>query len=658
MTAYSKQFIVEFTGVDTRHTESSIAVNEKDRIPETDHHTGFLSRYETLEPELRSLYHSLYGEQGYTQFTDMLKLRWSARPDDLLELDRYRLEHPLWYQESDMIGMMLYVDNFSGTFAGMPARLDYLEELGVTYLHVMPVFSMPESLNDGGYAVSDFTSIDQRFGSDAEFDIFTKACHARNISVCLDFVLNHTSDEHAWAMKAKEGDETYASRYFIFPDRTLPDAYEKTVNEVFPVLAPGNFTYNAHMESWVLTTFNHYQWDLNYQNPDVLREMASAMLLMANRGVDIFRFDAIPYIWKEWGTRCRNLPQVHVIVRIFRIIMELVTPASIIKGEVVMAPQEVAPYFGTEQRPECHLLYNVTFMVELWNSLAARDTRMLASLIREIPDDIPSGACWVNYARCHDDIGWGFSEEAARHCGYDPFQHKRFLISFYLGAFPGSFSRGELYESDPKTLDARNCGTCASLCGLEKGLQERDEYQIELAVKRIVLLHAFCMAANGIPVIYSGDEIGQLNDYSYLHDIHRARDSRYLHRRNFDWAQASRRHDLSLPGSQVFRRIHRIIAIRKGQQLMGSSHRLSTLETSDNSVICMTVYSRSDEQTERMVVIANFSEFQKRITIDLSHRPNLVESSWTDLAQGKLIMLSSEPITLGPYEILLLTRAH
>lgn len=625
--------------------------------PEQRHHREFLSRWESMEPTLQKLYRSLYGEVGYTQFCDMLRLRWSARSDELLDLDRDRLEHPTWYQESSMIGMMLYVDNFSDTFAGMPARLDYLEELGVTYLHIMPVFDMPESLNDGGYAVSDFTSIDERFGTNEQFDTFICACHERNISVCLDFVLNHTSDEHAWAVKAREGDKRYASRYFIYQDRTLPDQYEQTVNEVFPVLAPGNFTYNAHMESWVLTTFNHYQWDLNYQNPDVFREMASALLQMANRGVDIFRFDAIPYIWKQWGTSCRNLPQVHTIIRMFRIILELVAPATIIKGEVVMAPQDVAPYFGTEQAPECHLLYNVTFMVELWNSLATRDTRMLSSLITDIPDNIPSGACWVNYARCHDDIGWGFSEDAARTIGFDPFQHKRFLIMFYLGAYPGSFSRGELYESDPKTLDARNCGTCASLCGLEKSLQDRDEYQMELAVKRIALLHAFCMAANGIPVIYSGDEIGQLNDYSYIYDMHKARDSRYLHRQKFDWAAASRRGDLSLPGSQVFRKIHRFITISKGQRFMGSSHRLSTLKTSDVGVICMLVRPRKLETAEMMVVLANFTEHQKQITIDTGGHPYMGEHTWTDLVQGKLIRFAEDPVIIGPYEILLLTVA-
>lgn len=615
----------------------------------------FKERFARLEPKLSTYYHSLYKEDGYSTLIEMLHLSYASRSDAMLSLDAERLKDPTWYQKSQMVGMMMYVNNFSETFRSMPARLDYLSELGVTYLHLMPIFKMPEYSNDGGYAVSDFTSIDPRFGTDEEFDTFTKACHLRGISICIDFVLNHTSDEHEWALKAKDGDKEAMSRYFIFDDRTKPDEYEKYVNEVFPVLAPGNFTFNAAMNSWVLTTFNHYQWDLDYSNHNVLIDMAKAMLLMSNRGVDIFRFDAIPYIWKEWGTSCRNLPQVHTIIRILRLILEIASPSTIIKGEVVMSPSLVAPYFGTQKEPECHLLYNVSLMVELWNSLATRDTRMLSSSINAIPDDVPSSACWVNYVRCHDDIGWGFNDHKARELGFDPFLHKRFLINFYLGAFPGSFAVGELYESDPKTLDARNCGTLASLCGLEKALLERDEYKGELAVKRILLMSVFTFITNGIPVIYSGDEIAQLNDYSYINDPHKARDSRYLHRGAFDWPTANKRDDLTLYSSQVFYRLNRYIVAAKGNPRMGNDNKLTPIRTSDIAVIAMSVTPRQPESDrEVMIVIANFSEYQKSITIEDVPFETMRSTSWTELIQGKSIRLVGEPIVLGPYEILLL----
>ena len=617
---------------------------------------GFQERFAVIEPKLRGYYTSLYGETGYEELLNTVRTMFSGRSDQMLRLDDQRLAYPTWYQDPTMVGMMMYVNNFSETFASMPSRIEYLKSLGVTYLHLMPVFEMPEFTNDGGYAVSNFTKIDSRFGSDEEFNVFAEACHRNGISICIDFVLNHTSDEHEWrAVKAKEGDLKARSKYFMFDDRTMPDEYEKYVNEVFPVLAPGNFTYNAALSAWVLTTFNHYQWDLNYGNPEVLREMVASMLQMCNRGVDIFRFDAIPYIWKEWGTDSRNRPQVHTLIRIFRLILELAAPATIIKGEVIMSPHLVVPYFGTEQEPECHLLYNVTMMVELWNSLATRDTRMLTDLIESIPEEIPDSACWVNYVRCHDDIGWGFNEESARRQGYDPFFHKRFLISFYLGSYPGSFSRGELYESDPKTLDARNCGTTASLCGLEKAIHERDEYQGELAIKRIILLQVFAFVANGIPVLYSGDEIGQLNDYSYIQDPHKGRDSRFLHRGPFDWGAANAIGDLTRYPSQVYYRLNRYINAAKGHVMMGNNNVLRSIRTSDHSVICMLVIPRHPAyEHQMMVVLANFSEHQKQIRL-LEHTYSAIRTQlWTELLQGKQVRLNDEIIT-GPYEILLLT---
>jgi amylosucrase len=619
------------------------------------HQDLFQKRFSQLEPSLHSYYTSLYQENGYQEFISMIHTMWTQRPQNMRDLDKLRTKDPLWYQQSSMVGMMLYVDNFCETFKSMPEKLDYLSELGVTYLHIMPVFKMPSLVNDGGYAVSDFTSIDSRFGTNEEFDIFTRECHSRKISVCLDFVLNHTSDEHPWALQAKEGDVDARRRYFIFPDRTMPDSYEKYVNEVFPILAPGNFTYNAASSSWILTTFNHYQWDLNYQNHKVLHDMVLAMLTMSNRGVDIFRFDAIPYIWKTWGTTCRNLPEVHTLIRIFRLALEIVAPSTIIKGEVVMAPKEVAPYFGTSKEPECHLLYNVSLMVELWNSLATRDTRMLKSLINSIPDTVPESASWVNYARCHDDIGWGFNDDKARELGYDPFQHKQFLINFYLGAFPGSFAKGELYESDPKTLDARNCGTTASLCGLEKAVQERDEYQAELAIKRIILMQVFTFVSNGIPVIYSGDEIAQFNDYSYIHDPHKSRDSRFLHRPKFDWISAEKRDDLKSYSSQVYQRLLRYIQKAKGNTMMGNDCMLHAIATSDDSTIAMIVQKRDDTLSrQKMVVLANFSEYQKSIYVDLSEDDFLIDTNWTELIQGKNVTFGHDQIIIGPYEILIL----
>ena len=595
----------------------------------------FERRFAFKSTELKRLFSSLYGDEGYERFCGMLQHSWNQRPALMKALDTERLADPLWYQKSSTVGMMLYVDNFAGTFAEMPEKLSYLEKLGISYIHLMPICKMPANRNDGGYAVSDFTKIDDRFGTDSEFDAFAQACHAKGISLCFDFVLNHTSDEHAWAIGARIGDPSCKARYWIFPDRTMPDAYEKTVNEVFPVLAPGNFTYDSIQDAWVLTTFNNFQWDLNYTNPDVLIDMMEFMLIMANRGIDIFRFDAIPYIWKQWGTNCRNLPQVHTLIRLFRLALEISAPATIIKGEVVMAPKEVAPYFGTDKAPECHLLYNVSFMVQLWNALATRDARMLSASIASIPDWVPRDAAWVNYARCHDDIGWGLDEDVLRSLGFDPFLHKRFLISFYEGEFPGSFSKGELYEADPKTMDARNCGTCASLCGLEKALEEHDEYQQELAVKRIVLLHSLCMMMNGIPVLYSGDEIAQLNDYTYIQDIRKAHDTRFLHRGAFNWSDAEKIQGFSSPGSFVYNRISRMIQVRKMEPLLGSGNQQKILETQDIGVLGMILQQKDALHKDYiLVILANFTEYQKQVKIVRSPLSLRSEDIWQEIGRA------------------------
>jgi amylosucrase len=617
---------------------------------------AFEARLALKSVELKRLFKSLYGDEGFDKLSATLLRSWNQRPSFMKALDTERLTDQFWYQKSSMIGMMLYVDNFAGTFADMPKKLPYVEELGISYIHLMPICKMPAIHNDGGYAVSDFTKIDARFGTDAEFDTFAKACHAKKISLCFDFVLNHTSDEHVWAQGAREGDPSCKARYFIFPDRKLPDAYERTVNEVFPVLAPGNFTFDSVQNAWVLTTFNKFQWDLNYANPDVLIDMIEFMLSMANRGIDIFRFDAIPYIWKEWGTSCRNLPQVHSLVRMFRLALEICAPATIIKGEVVMAPKEVAPYFGTENAPECHLLYNVSFMVQLWNALATRDARMLSASIASIPNWVPRDAAWVNYARCHDDIGWGLDEEVLRGLGFDPFLHKRFLISFYNGDFSGSFSKGALYESDPKTLDARNCGTCASLCGLEKSLEEHDEYQQELAVKRILLLHSLCIMMNGIPVIYSGDEIAQLNDYTYLQDVRKAHDSRFLHRGAFNWKTVEKMKGFSSPEAFVYNRITRMIQVRKSEPLLGSGNQQEILEIQDIGVLGIILQPRDAHPMEDvLILVANCTEHQKQVHIT---HPSFIRSGiiWHDLLQGKHVPLFNAPVLLGPYELLILKR--
>lgn len=598
----------------------------------------FKSRWEAREKELLILWEGLYRNRDIEPLFTLLQNKAKERKPSLKALDTERMIYPRWYLGSEMSGQMLYVDKFNATFSGLEQKLPYLSTLNVHYLHLLPCMKMPVTHNDGGYAVEDFTAFDPRLGDTEAFVSLADACRKRKISICLDFVLNHCADTHPWAVKAKQGIQAYKERFFFTKEASVVDAYEATTNEVFPQQAPGNFTYLPETSEYVMTTFNHFQWDLNYTNSEVLLAMVDAMLTLANYGVEVFRFDAIPYLWKRWGSSNRNLPEVHSILRIFRLVLEIVAPLCIIKGEVVMAPRKVASYFGTEKAPECHVLYNVSLMVQMWNSLATRDTRLLQKCLAELPTDIPSSASWVNYLRCHDDIGWGIDDEDLYKLGFSPYDHKQFLISFYHGTFPGSFSKGELYEFNEKDGDARNCGTSASLCGLEKALAEKDTYQKELALKRLTLAHVFIYMTKGISVLYSGDEIATLNDYSYHDDPTLAKDSRNVHRPSFDWGKKD------YASSLLFDTLQKVIQYRSDKPDFRSDSVEMVISSDDISAFAL---KRGLEH----LILVNFSEFQKSVIFSDS-----AFGTYREAFFQREITLINEPFILGPYQYLVLQR--
>ncbi|OZG63769.1 amylosucrase [Bifidobacterium hapali] len=501
----------------------------------------FQVRFNRHRDELERLFTSLYNDPAaFNALLDAMSDAAAARPQDLRMLDVEREADPQWYKRGDMFGMTMYTDLFAGDLKSLAKKIPYLKEQKLTYLHLMPLLQMPHPNNDGGYAVEDFDTVDPQLGTNEDLANLTKQLRAAGISLCLDFVMNHTASTHRWAKAAQSGDPEYQDYYFCYDDRTIPDQYDAVVPQVFPNTAPGNFTWNESMGKWVMTQFYPFQWDLNYRNPKVLVAMMSSVMHLANLGVEVFRIDAVPYIWKQLGTNCRNLPQVHTIVRILRIILECVCPAVVLKGEVVMAPKELAAYFGTPQAPECHMLYNVSVMVNLWSALASQDTRLLKAQLdglNALPDN-----CWfVNYLRCHDDIGWGLDEDEERRLGIDPLLHKEFLYHFYEGAVPGSWSMGELYNYDEVTRDARSCGTTASLCGIEKAIITHDQPSLKRGVQRDLLMHRAMAFLRGFPMLNCGDEIAQLNGWAYKDDPDRVEDSRNLHRSKFDWSAAALR---------------------------------------------------------------------------------------------------------------------
>lgn len=567
----------------------------------------FQHRLERHHDELRWLYMELYQNGDmFAELCSQMYEYYNCRSKKLKERDLKREKGPDWYHGKDMLGMMLYTDNFAGNMKGVKEKIPYLKECNINCLHLMPFLDTPKGRSDGGYAVADFRKVRPDLGTMKDLAELTEKCHEEDINVCMDFVMNHTSEDHEWARRARAGEGEYMSRYFFYDNEEIPEKYEKTVPQVFPTTAPGNFTYLPETGHYVMATFYPYQWDLNYRNPRVFNEMIYNFLYLTNQGIDIVRIDAVPYIWKELGTTCRNLKQVHTIVRMMRMIAEIVCPGVLLLGEVVMEPEKVVPYFGTVEKPECHMLYNVTTMATTWNSIATGDIRLLKKQM-DIVNQLPKQYVFLNYLRCHDDIGWGLDYETMRPWGIKEIPHKRYLNDYFTGKIRGSVSRGELYNDDPVTQDARFCGTTASMCGIEKAGFEHDEEAMNAAVREDIMLHAYMLTQSGIPMLYSGDELGQVNDYSYKNDPEKCTDSRYIHRGKLPWELAEDKEDVTTVQGNIFQTLDRLEKIRRQEMTFDKDADVYTYDVHDDSILCVL----REYKGRRFFGIFNFSNQEK-----------------------------------------------
>ena len=604
----------------------------------------FYRRMQKNQDELRWLYMELYNNDSmYAELCETIHGFYEERNRTLRSMDRKREADPEWYKKNDLLGMMLYIENFGGTIKGVEERLDYIEECNVNYIHLMPFLDTVPGRSDGGYAVKDFRKVREDLGTMKDLDHLTAACHKKGINVCMDFVMNHTSEDHEWAKRARKGEGEYMSRYFFFDTWSIPEQFERTVPQVFPTSAPGNFTWLPDCSHYVMTTFYPYQWDLNYGNPRVFNEMIYNFLYLANQGIDIIRLDAVPYIWKELGTSCRNLRRVHTLVRMMRIIGEIVCPSVLLLGEVVMEPVKVAPYFGTVDKPECHMLYNVTTMATTWHTVATRDVSLLKKQL-DIVAGLPKNDVFLNYLRCHDDIGWGLDYQTLRETGQEEVPHKKYLNDFFRGLTGGSRSRGELYNDDPVTMDARFCGTTASMCGIEKAGFEQNAADMDLSIRQDLMLHACMFMQSGIPVIYSGDEVGQVNDYSYKDDPEKAADSRYLHRGRMKWDLAENRKDPESVEGRIFDGLSRLETIRREEKAFMTSADMWTIETYNRSVLCIGRYFEG----EKIIGVFNFSENDQMAWISET------DGVYHDLLTGNAMKAAELP--LEPYGFYWLKR--
>lgn len=577
---------------------------------------------------------------------------YAERPTSLKALDQERETHPTWFQSEQMMGGVCYVDRFAGTLSGMHGKLDYLKELGITYLHLMPLFLCPEDNSDGGYAVSDYRQVNPAIGTIEELRDLASILRQNGISLVVDFIFNHTSDEHAWAQKARAGDDDYRDYYYFFSDRTEPDQYEQHLREIFPDQAPGSFTYLEDVEQWVWTTFNTFQWDLNYGNPAVFREMLSEMLFLGNIGVEVFRLDAVAFTWKRKGTPCENLPEAHLLIQAFYAVMQLVAPAIIFKSEAIVHPDDVVRYFGVEDMAglECQISYHPMLMVLLWDALATRKTDLMKLALAK-RWTIPNNTAWVNYVRVHDDIGWGFADEDTDELGMNGFYHRQFLNAFYTGRFEGSFARGLPFNFNPKTLDMRISGMGASLAGLEQALELEDVSYIKHAIGRILLIHSVIISIGGIPLLYLNDEVGTLNDYSYEDDPHTAIDNRWVHRPFTDWKKIARRQEKGTLEHHIFSQMKRMIDLRKQLPALANSA-MKLVQIPNQHVFG---YVRSPESLQRVLILTNFSEQSQSIGKEILIAEGMSHNV-ENLIKGEIVSLNHEMLILEPYQVMWIVK--
>jgi len=590
---------------------------------------------------IHSLFERLYGSRpDFTaqiqKLVETMALQYIERSDELRATDLERERDHNWFLSQQWVGMALYSDGFAGNLQGLKSKLHYLQELGINMVHVMPVLDCPPGRSDGGYAVRDFRRIDERIGSLEDIDALSETMRKRDMLLTLDVVLNHTSDEHEWAQRARNGEQEYQDYYYVFDNRDIPDMFEETMPEIFPEISPGSFTRDEAMGKWVMTSFNSYQWDLNYSNPSVLIEMLDVILYWANHGTDILRLDAVAFLWKKIGSTCQNEREAHLILQLLKDCCQVTAPGVLFIAEAIVAPVAVTTYFGEDaiNAKECEIAYNATFMALLWDAVATKKAELLYRGIKSLPNKLER-ATWLNYIRCHDDIGFGFDDNDITLAGYEPTAHRRFLIDYYTGNYADCPARGRPFGQNDKTGDTRISGTLASLVGLERALELGDEYAIDVAIHIILLLNSMILSFGGIPLLYYGDEIGTFNDYGYQDDDSKQQDSRWIHRPSIDWNKAELRNS---PGSvefRIFTALKKLITVRKEIPAFADFNGRELLEVENPHLLA---YAQSDHcnSSSRVVVVGNFDATPQHLDLDMLQRMGFFKLGLiTDLCTGE-----------------------
>jgi amylosucrase len=604
---------------------------------------------------IHSLFSQLYSEREdfldqMVKLVEVMALRYIERSEELEQIDIERETNHSWFLSQEWVAMALYADGYAGNLKGIREHCTYLQELGVNMLHIMPMMKGPQGASDGGYAVSDFRAIDSRVGSLEDLQYLATHLRQRGILLTLDVVVNHTSNQHPWAIEAKQGSSKYQDYYYIFPDRNIPDMFEETMPEIFPETSPGNFIYDEEMERWVMSVFNAYQWDLNYSNPAVFIEMIDVILFWANQGADIIRLDAVAFLWKKIGTICQNEREAHLILQLMKDCCQVVAPGVLFIAEAIVAPVEIIKYFGEDAviAKECEIAYNATFMALLWDTVATKNSKLLVSGISNLPTKLDR-ATWLNYIRCHDDIGLGFDDADIIAAGFEPHAHRNFLLEYFTGNYNNSSARGLPFGRNNKTGDARISGSLASLVGLEVAIQNNDEKLINDSIKLILLLHGMILSFGGIPLLYYGDEIGTLNDESYKLDENKKLDTRWIHRPKIDWEKAERRHLHGSIEERIFNGLKKLIAIRKNIPAFADFNNRELLEVEDEHLFVF-IRTNPESMGDRVLVVANFDSKPRYLRLaELSKRGYHEHTRLQDCISGESPSMFKHYLVLPPY---------
>ncbi|MBS9463321.1 alpha-glucosidase C-terminal domain-containing protein [Flagellimonas sp. 389] len=633
-----------------------ISSKSKEKNPETPLNLRLATNLSLIQQSFFSIYSEEKHLDAFQKLLDLFPKLFALRPEALKQQDLKRLEEGNWYLSEKMVGMQLYVEHFNEDLKGLQEKIPYLKKLGINFLHLMPITPRPKGENDGGYAVNSYYQVDKKYGTKKDLLELAAALRKQDMFLMLDFVVNHTSNEFPWAKKAAQGNKKYQGYYYTFEDETIPKEFEKSLPEVFPETSPGNFTHIPEMDRWVMTVFNDYQWDLNYTNPEVFMEMLTNLVKLTNMGIDLVRFDALAFLWKKIGTDSQNLPEAHNLITLFRMCLQVIAPGTIFLAEAIVAPTEIIKYFGEDQKEgnECEVAYNASLMALLWNSIATKKTNLLYRSLTNIPAK-PKDCTWINYIRCHDDIGLGYDDRFIEAMGWNPQQHRKFLLDYYCQRLDWSPARGLLFMHNPKTGDGRITGSAASLLGLEKGLDKKDDALIQEALSKIIMLHGIILSFGGIPMIYAGDEIGTLNDYSFLKDDSKREDSRWVNRPQQDWEIIAEVEKKGLPQSKIFLALQKLIALRKENPVFADGNSFALCYTGNDHILA---FERTDNLKNGLLVICNFDE-----------NPQVVEASWIlklgyfakgepkDLVSDEKVFLKSGLLELMPYQILWLKKS-